>query len=126
MHLRFLWQPTPMCLGNPMDRGTWWATVHGILRVRHHWVTISTIMSFHGLIANFFLVLNNIPLSEYTTLYPFTYWRISWMLPSFGNYKIIDKLSCYKHLCAGFYADMHFHWVNTNEHNCWINVLKPH
>ena len=22
------------CLGNPMDRGVWWATVHGITRVR--------------------------------------------------------------------------------------------
>ena len=24
-----LWYP---CLGNPMDRGTWWATVHGIAK----------------------------------------------------------------------------------------------
>ena len=23
------------CLGNPMDRGAWWATVHGVPRVRH-------------------------------------------------------------------------------------------
>ena len=23
------------CLGNPMDRGAWLATVHGIARVRH-------------------------------------------------------------------------------------------
>ena len=22
------------CLGNPMDRGAWWATVHGVIRVR--------------------------------------------------------------------------------------------
>ena len=22
------------CVGNPMDRGAWWATVHGIPRVR--------------------------------------------------------------------------------------------
>ena len=22
------------CVGNPMDRGAWWATVHGIARVR--------------------------------------------------------------------------------------------
>ena len=27
------------CLGNPMDRGTWWATVHGVARVRHDLVT---------------------------------------------------------------------------------------
>ena len=23
------------CLGNPMDRGAWWATVHGLQRVGH-------------------------------------------------------------------------------------------
>ena len=27
------------CLGNPMDRGAWWATVHEITRVRHDLVT---------------------------------------------------------------------------------------
>ena len=30
------WQPTPVFLpGKSMDRGDWWATVHGIARVRH-------------------------------------------------------------------------------------------
>ena len=23
------------CLGNPMDRGAWWATVHGVLKIGH-------------------------------------------------------------------------------------------
>ena len=23
------------CLENPMDKGTWWAKVHGVTRVRH-------------------------------------------------------------------------------------------
>jgi len=23
------------CLGNPMDRGAWWAIVHGVARVQH-------------------------------------------------------------------------------------------
>ena len=23
------------CLGNPIDRGAWWATVRGVARVRH-------------------------------------------------------------------------------------------
>ena len=23
------------CLGNPMDRGAWWAIVYGVARVRH-------------------------------------------------------------------------------------------
>ena len=27
------------CLGNPMDRGAWWATVHDVARVRHNWAT---------------------------------------------------------------------------------------
>ena len=29
------------CLGNPMERGAWWATVHGIARVRHNLATNS-------------------------------------------------------------------------------------
>ena len=28
------------CLENPMDRGAWWATVHGVTRVRHDWATL--------------------------------------------------------------------------------------
>ena len=27
------------CLENPMDRGAWWATVHGVARVGHDLVT---------------------------------------------------------------------------------------
>ena len=27
------------CLGNPMDRGAWWAVVHGVTKVRHDLVT---------------------------------------------------------------------------------------
>ena len=27
------------CLENPMDRGTWWAIVHGVTRVGHNLVT---------------------------------------------------------------------------------------
>ena len=27
------------CWENPMDRGDWWATVHGVIRVGHHLVT---------------------------------------------------------------------------------------
>ena len=29
------------CLENPIDRGHWWATVHGVTRVRHNLVTKS-------------------------------------------------------------------------------------
>ena len=31
--------PHYSCLGNPMDRGAWQATAHGVARVRHHLVT---------------------------------------------------------------------------------------
>ena len=27
------------CLENPMDRGAWEATIHGVARVRHDWAT---------------------------------------------------------------------------------------
>jgi len=27
------------CLENPMDRGAWWATVHGVARIGHDLVT---------------------------------------------------------------------------------------
>ena len=27
------------CLGNPLDRGAWWATVHRVARVRHDLAT---------------------------------------------------------------------------------------
>ena len=30
------------CLGNPMDRGAWWAIVHRVARVRHNWATEHT------------------------------------------------------------------------------------
>lgn len=56
--------------------------------------------SFHSLTVHFFLVLNSIPLSEYTIviIYPFTYWRTSSWLPSFSN----DEQSCYKDLPTDF------------------------
>ena len=38
---------------------------------------------FSGLIAHFFLALNCLGLPQF--IYPFTYWRMPWLLPSFGN-----------------------------------------
>ena len=35
----FLLQLQYSCLENPMDRGAWWATVHGIARVRYDLAT---------------------------------------------------------------------------------------
>ena len=34
------------CLGNPMDRGAWWVTVHGVARVRNDWATIIYLPNF--------------------------------------------------------------------------------
>ena len=36
------WQPTPVCLENPMDRGAWWATVHGVAQSRTRLKQLST------------------------------------------------------------------------------------
>ena len=37
------------CLGNPMDRGAWWAAVHGVTRVGNNWVTkqLLSILEFY-------------------------------------------------------------------------------
>ena len=35
------------CLGNPMDRGAWWATVHGVARVGHDWSDLAGTPSLH-------------------------------------------------------------------------------
>ena len=29
------------CLENPMERGAWWATVHGFTRIRHDWSDVA-------------------------------------------------------------------------------------
>ena len=40
------------CLENPMDRGSWWATVHGVTRVRHNLATERPPVSIIYLCAN--------------------------------------------------------------------------
>ena len=36
--LSWKWQPTLVfLLGNPMDRGAWWARVHGVAESEHSW-----------------------------------------------------------------------------------------
>ena len=36
------------CLGNPMDRGTWWATVHRITKSRTQWLKQKSFYTFLG------------------------------------------------------------------------------
>ena len=40
------WQPTPVgfCLGNPMNRGGWWAVVHGVKELDTTWHTHAYIL----------------------------------------------------------------------------------
>lgn len=59
-------------------------------------------LSFHGLTGHFFLVLSNISLSRYTTVYLFNYWRTPCILQSVGNF----EKSYHKHSCAGFSVDV--------------------
>ena len=42
------------CLGNPMDRGGWWATVHAVARVGHDLVIKSPPAIFHCLVCHVF------------------------------------------------------------------------
>ena len=50
-----VWQPTPVFLPGeyPMDRGAWWATVHGSQRVRHHWSILACTHCFCQGVARF-------------------------------------------------------------------------
>ena len=59
-------------------------------------------MPFHGLITNFLVVNNNPYLYVPQFHYPFTQWKISWLLPSFANY----EKNCCKHLYEGFSVDI--------------------
>ena len=34
------------CLENPMDRGAWWAAVHGVTRVGPNWATSLSLLTF--------------------------------------------------------------------------------
>ena len=75
-----------------------------------------SLMSFHGLIAHFFFVLNNFPLSGYTTAYL--------SIHLLKGITVASKfrqlwIRLYKRPCAGFYVDISFQlirvFINTKE-----------
>ena len=71
------------CLENPMDRGAWWAAVHGLLRAGHDWVTSLSLFTFH------FHALEK----ERATHSSVLAWRIPGMgepggLPSVGSHRV--------------------------------------
>lgn len=74
------------------------------------------LLSFHGVIAHIFLELSNIPLSEWTTVYPFIYWKNSQLLSSFNNY----ECSCYKHPCAGLCMSISFQFLLVKCQGVWL------
>ena len=43
------WQPTPVLLPGPMDRGAWWAAVHGVLKSRTRLGDFTFTFHFHAL-----------------------------------------------------------------------------
>ena len=51
-----------------------------------HWYCVFQFL-LNLFIAHLFLALNNISLSGWTTVYPFTSGRTSWLLPSLGSYE---------------------------------------
>ena len=60
---------------------------------------LSSSMSFHTLIADFILLLNNDPFSGCTSVYPFTYRKVTQLLPGFGSYKQNCQKYLYGYLC---------------------------
>ena len=56
-------------LGNPMDRGAWWAAVHGVARIKHDWLSNNLLSQHHFL--------------EKTVLSPTEMSWLLWLLLSF-------------------------------------------
>ena len=124
-----------------MDHSPPGPSVHGISQARiPEWVTISYFrvssltqgsnlcllhckqilyhLSYQGS-PHLFLVLNNIPMSGYTTCL-FMYSPTERHLGCF--HLLVIVISSYKHLYADFCMDVSFQltWVNAKERNCWI------
>ena len=56
------------CLGNPMDRGVWWAIVHEVARVRHDLATKERERLYWAQVCNFFFWVEGVLLSPLRTL----------------------------------------------------------
>ena len=82
-------------------------------RFFHSVICVMFPMSFHGLIAHFFLALNSIPSSGCTTVCLSSLLKNILVAPSFENF----EQSWYKRLCAGFcmYVFRQILWGNIKE-----------
>ena len=90
------------CLESPMDRGAWWAAVHGVRWVGHDWATSLT-FHFHALE------------KEMATHSSVLAWRIPGMgepggLPSMGSHRVRHDWS--NLAAAAAYNKAHFTWGN--------------
>ena len=56
---------------NPMDRGAWQATVHGVSRVRHDWVTKPSPCTLNSLFSSIFWFLDMLPFHPIPPSYNF-------------------------------------------------------
>lgn len=76
-------------------------------------------MCFPDLIAQLFLLLNNIPLYGCTTV-----WLCNYLLQDISVASGLGQswIKCYKQLSASFYVgiSIKISWINTKEYNCWI------
>ena len=65
------------CLENPMDRGAWWATVLGAVRVEHDWVTKHRKPSFYHLFIQLNFPENELFALDMNDIHSFTYPHLS-------------------------------------------------
>ena len=93
----------------PMDRGSWWATVHGVTKSRTHWASLVAQM------------VKNLP----------AVWEIQDVCHIFFIHSSVDghlgclhtsaiMNSCYEHRGACTFWDYSFVQIYTQEWVCWI------
>ena len=72
------------CLENPMDREAWWATVHGVTKIRHNWVTFTQVLGLGlGIFGNGRLVpysrWGEEPVSKLVSIHPEDFCFLAWI-----------------------------------------------
>ena len=108
------------CLENPMDRGAWWATVHGIKRVRHDWATkpppTTTCECCQFYLRNTLARLPTLPFAL-----PFTCWlgfaSPQASLPEPLSLSMQLRPSCDDHCPEAWFHSAHFWTVNSTAPN---------
>lgn len=89
-----------------------WKDGTEIFHIPHSNAHLNFLMFFYDLKAHFFLALNMIPLSSWTTVYPFI-WRTSWLF----QVLLITKAAINVFFWNGCFQ---LAWVNTKECDYWL------